>query len=699
MNLTRRDILKLIGGSAAGFFFTPLPYKLLDDSSIWTQNWSLTPPLPQGPISVKYSNCTLCAAGCAVKAKCVNGIPYQLNGIPHHPIDNGALCARGIAGHHLANHPLRITSPQQFLRKNLDSTMEQISFEAAVKGITAQIQKSNVAVAVFDQQPGRTTSEVYIEFLNRLANGIYVTHPSKEEATLSALQDMIDKKNVALGYDFENTQFIVSFGVPLLDNWGIPGRMAKLFVKKKENGLKLIQIESNQSRTALKSDAWLPIKPGTEYFTALAIASVLINENLILPSAFRQLSDFESLKHAALQFTPAQYSEITGVDFSLTRQTARELTQSKSAIVLSGPNPGGGPFDNETEKIIASLNILIGSVGKKGGIVIRDVKKENKGQAERKWNEIQDHSIDVLFVDSTDSGYALPWKLIERKLRPQHTIVSLSPFLTEIAAHADYIVPAPAPYESLQDVPAHGTSNINSFNIAAPLFPKKEYGIESRDLFRSIAQSVGMQLGIPTGEEAIKQKGRKLFSAKRGSVFSFSDETTKPVSDFASEDNLYKTLLDGATWFDEPNNVHQAFRFRLNISTPKNIPQTKNDIVLIPEGWKSAISSASVSPILSKLFQESELRENAGTITINPETAERFRLRSNDTALLETEEGKMNVHVKLNTSVQPGVVVASVGPALNGVKLSEVTHNDVLSLCTISEEGTWRITPAKVSKI
>ncbi len=699
MNITRRNILKLIGGSAVGFFLTPLPYKVLDDSSIWTQNWSLTPPLPQGPVSIKYSNCTLCAAGCGVKAKCVNGIPCQLIGIPRHPIDNGALCARGLAGHHLVNHPLRVALPQKFLHKSPDSAMEPISFQTAVNEIASQIQKSNGAIAVFDQQPGRITSEIYFEFLNQLSNGIYATHPSREDATLSTLHEMIDKNNAKLGYDFENTQLIVSFGAPLLDDWGIPGRMRKIFGKRKESGLKLIQIESCQSRTALQSDVWLPIKPDTEYFAALAIANVLIKENLVLLAALRQITDFEKLKHAALQFTPAQYSEITGIDFSIIRQTANKLAQSKSAIVLSGPNPGAGPFNNETEKAIASLNILIGSIGTDGGIVIRDLQKENKNHIARNWNAIQDHSIEVLFIDSVDSGYALPWNLIERKLQPQHTIISLSPYLNEIAAHADYILPSPAPYESLVEVPAHVTSNVNSFSVAVPLFAKPETVIEPENLFKLITQSVGMQLEIPTTEEAVKQKAEKIFSTKRGSVFSYSDGTTKPVSEFLSADDLCKKLFEGAAWSDKPNNSHHPFRFTLNIAAPKNVPKTTNSLVLIPQGWKVAVSSSSISPILSKLFQESELRENAGTISINPETATRYRLRSNDTALLETEEGKMNVRVKLNTSIQPGVILASVGPALNETNFSDATYNDVLSLCTISDHGTWRITQAKVSKI
>lgn len=702
MNITRRDILKLIGGTAAGFFFTPMPWKLLDDTSIWTQNWSLIPPLPHGPISTKYSSCTLCGAGCAVKAKCVNDIPYLLTGIPNHPIDNGSLCPRGIAGHHLANHPLRVVAPQKFLRKSLDGAMTPISFEEAVKEIAERIQKSNGSVALFDSQPRRAISETYREFFTKLPEGICVAHPSKEEATLLALSEMVDKNNVTFGYDFENTQLVLSFCAPLLDNWGIPGRMSKIFGKRKETGLKLIQIESNHSRTALQSDIWLPIKPGTEYFAALAIINVLIKEIGTIHHSnndTHQCTDYNKIKQAALQFSAAEYSEITGIDFALFRQAAKELAQAKSAIVLSGPDPGGGPFDNETEKIIASMNILIGSVGKKGGIVVRGVEKEDNILVNKKLNEVPDSSIEVLFVDSADSGYALPWKFIEKKLMPQHTIVSLSPFLNELVAHADYIIPAPAPYESLQDIPSHGTSAINSFSISAPLFPKKECGIEPRDLLKSIANFIGLQIEIPTEEEAIKRQTEKIFSAKRGSVFSFADETTKSVTEFSSSNDIYNKLLNGAVWIDEPKNIQRDFHFTLNISTKKKIHESNGSLVLIPQGWKPALSSASISPILSKVFQESGLQNNAGTVSLNPETAKHFGLKNDDTATLETEKGKVNVRVKVTNAVQQGIILAAVGPAMNGTKFTDEAHNDILSLCTISDNGTWKITQATISKM
>ena len=53
MGLTRRDIFTLGFGAAAAIPFTPVPWKLLDESAKWSQNWSWIPRPPQGPRSVR----------------------------------------------------------------------------------------------------------------------------------------------------------------------------------------------------------------------------------------------------------------------------------------------------------------------------------------------------------------------------------------------------------------------------------------------------------------------------------------------------------------------------------------------------------------------------------------------------------------------------------------------------------------------
>jgi hypothetical protein len=63
MKLSRRCFLSLVVGGAAGTALTPLPWKITDDLSIWSQNWPWTPVPPDGAGTYVDSTCTLCPGG------------------------------------------------------------------------------------------------------------------------------------------------------------------------------------------------------------------------------------------------------------------------------------------------------------------------------------------------------------------------------------------------------------------------------------------------------------------------------------------------------------------------------------------------------------------------------------------------------------------------------------------------------------
>src|SRR5512146_729883 len=101
MKLSRRDLLKFAAGSAAGSMFTPLPWKVLDDTAIWTQNWPWIPTPPKGESTTRFTTCALCPAACGLRARCVAGQPVSLAGAAEHPLSWGTLCPIGFGAHHL----------------------------------------------------------------------------------------------------------------------------------------------------------------------------------------------------------------------------------------------------------------------------------------------------------------------------------------------------------------------------------------------------------------------------------------------------------------------------------------------------------------------------------------------------------------------------------------------------------------------
>src|SRR5579864_6929737 len=112
MKVTRRDLLVWSAGAAAGLVVTPVPWKILDDVSIWSQNWPWIPQPAKGPVEVKQSACTLCPNGCGLRVRIAGGCPVGLAGVTTNPLSRGALCALGFGAHQLNWHPRRLRNVQ-----------------------------------------------------------------------------------------------------------------------------------------------------------------------------------------------------------------------------------------------------------------------------------------------------------------------------------------------------------------------------------------------------------------------------------------------------------------------------------------------------------------------------------------------------------------------------------------------------------
>ena len=237
MQRTRRDILLFMGGGAAGALLTPAPWRLITDTALWSENWPGIPRPASGEISARFTHCALCPAGCAVRARCVNGQPVSLAGVKPHPISQGALCPWGIAGHHLPYHPARVR--QGPVKEALTAVASAISQ-----------RRAGERVAVLDLRPGRTVSWTYRRAMAAIDDGIYLA-----------------PRQPAYSIDLTEAQTVVSFGAPLSDGWGTPGN-----VFAARANFRLVQIEPVETRTAALADVWLPIRPGTETAMAAALA-------------------------------------------------------------------------------------------------------------------------------------------------------------------------------------------------------------------------------------------------------------------------------------------------------------------------------------------------------------------------------------------------------------------------------------------
>lgn len=326
MRPTRRDVLALGGGMAAGVLFTPLPWKLLDDASIWTQNFPWIPQPVKGPVEWKESACALCPAGCGLRVKMAGGYAVGLSG------KDGALCALGYGAHQMNWHPQRITA---VLHDGQPS-----SWEAAAAAFEKACGEGRVAIV--DGRPGRGASEVYRGFAERTPGAVYAVVRTPEEEALRPLAALAGVPVERLGYDLEKTRLVLSLGAPMLEGWGGPQRVQRLWPE-----LRIVQAEAELSRTGSCAARRVQMKAGGEAALAMALAHVLLDESLA-PGARPPVS----LAEAAV---------LAGVEPEEIRSVARMLVAERPSVVIAA----------RPEPAVAALNALLGAVGAEGGIVAR----------------------------------------------------------------------------------------------------------------------------------------------------------------------------------------------------------------------------------------------------------------------------------------------------------------------------------------
>jgi anaerobic selenocysteine-containing dehydrogenase len=119
----------------------------------------------------------------------------------------------------------------------------------------------------------------------------------------------------------------------------------------------------------------------------------------------------------------------------------------------------------------------------------------------------------------------------------------------------------------------------------------------------------------------------------------------------------------------------------------------------MPFGWRGAVGNGQVSPVMSKLYQESGLRNLANQAFINPDTGSANGLVDGAPALLKTPRGAVTAKMQFDPAVMPGVIHVAIGPAPNGTESAQKLEENILAICRIENDSTWRVTPAQVRKV
>jgi menaquinone reductase, molybdopterin-binding-like subunit len=654
--LTRREVLQFVGGSALGVLLSPIPWKVLDDTAIWTQNWPWTPKPMRGDIAYRTTTCTLCPASCGMRSRTVGAQPISSSGLQRHPFSHGALCTTGILAHHLRYHPARLKNAVKTAAQSDART--QVSLSDALGEIGSIVKRSS-SVVIVDERPGRTVSNLYREIAAANSNVCYVEFTKGGFESLGA---MSGTAAASAGYDLDNARFILSFGAPLMDGWGSPSRTASYLDKRRTQ--KLVQIEPVRTRTAEIASEWIAARPGSEAALALSIAQVMLAERLTSASALRAITDIDELTTFLAAYAPDAISQSAGIPADAIRTTARAFAAQGPSVAVTAHDAGA-----DQQSAVMLLNILAGSVGSEGGIALRqeipsDRSSAASGVKPSMLSKIPDRSVNVFILDESLSGSSIPDAVMRKKLVASGgVIVSLAPFAAPRSFAAQYVLPSTVAFETLTDVPGPFDSANTGLALSAALMPAPEGTMDALQFAQKLADVSGAQLSSAgSSEEILKKRVASVHASKRGTVFSASSGDIQDLKQLSSADDLWSALAEGGCWIDAP--AARAGQLSCRVMPElKNIspaPQQSNGTLLVvPIAEAAAYAGTPVSPLVSKLSQESGLRLSAHQAYVNPRTAAANGIEHGSTVSLRTKNGTMNVQARVDARAMPDMVFVS----------------------------------------
>jgi len=691
MKIGRRDFLSFVIGGAAGTALSPLPWKLMDDVSIWTQMWPWTPVPENGEASYVNSACTLCPGRCGITVRKIGDRAVKIEGLKGHPVNDGGLCLLGLSGLQLLYGPTRVKSPLKRSGERGQGKWERISWKEAISKVVEKLGDLRSkgrphTVGVISGSDRGTVPRLFERFLTAYGSPNFFRMPSirdSYELTFRVMQGI----SALPGFDFENADFILSFGSGILDGWGSPVRMMKVNSAWKSAGVKFIQIEPRLSNTAAKSDKWIPINPGSEAALAMGMAHVIIKESLYDSGFISNNTDrFDNWKRLVMEkYSPDSVAAVTGIDAGTVEALARRFAKASKPLAICGRGDGTTPVSLTGSMAVHALNALKGNINKKGGIFAvsdldyihwPEVEMDSQAAAGMQHERLdgarnQPYSPSLLhrLPKSVLSGSPYPLEAIFiTGANPLYTlkntqstgkafekipfVVSFSSYMDETARHADLVLPNHVYLECYEDVPmpVGMIQPVVSLKkpVVNPQFNTRHVGDviiqTAKDLGGNIAKSFPWKSYHSCLKETLGEKWEPMVAK------GFWSGSVKMAS---TPETSFDTVSGKFEFVDPGTGLEPRFK---PISIEGDV--RLYPLVLIPYDSIRLAANSFVGdpPFAIKTVDDTVLKGLDVFVEINPKTAKAAGLHDGQYVLLSTPIAAEKVRVHFFEGIMPGVV-------------------------------------------
>jgi anaerobic selenocysteine-containing dehydrogenase len=154
----------------------------------------------------------------------VDGRAVKIEGNPLHPSNKGKICPKAQAGLQVLYDPDRIKGPMRRVGERGDGQWELISWDEAIGQVVSKLAElrdegqSHTLVLLTGRILGQMEGLI-ARFCQAYGTPNHITHNSISAAATKVAHWLTQGQRDFLGYDWERTNYLLSFGVSMLEAW------------------------------------------------------------------------------------------------------------------------------------------------------------------------------------------------------------------------------------------------------------------------------------------------------------------------------------------------------------------------------------------------------------------------------------------------------------------------------------------------
>ncbi|PKN66480.1 MAG: nitrate reductase [Deltaproteobacteria bacterium HGW-Deltaproteobacteria-15] len=658
-----------------------------------------------------YSVCDMCFNKCGVIARVdKSGIVRKLDPNPKFAKSRGMLCARGNAGIAQLYGPDRLKYPLLRKGERGGGQWQRLTWDEALDLAAERLEKIGKACTrcgvLF-----MAGTDMQSSFVHRFASvfGSFNVISHESNCLVSVNRAFVDTFGEVPNPDLLHCKYVIMAGANRFEALVTPDTMDLMTAM--QQGCKLVVLDPRFTKTAALAHEYHPIRPGTDMAFFLAVAHVIIEEDLYdRKFAEERLNGLDQLSAHVKQYTPEWAEKECEIPAPDIRRIARELAEAAPAAMVY-PGRRSSDYEDSTQirRSFAIVNALLGNFDQKGGLTIAqpiplkgvaydapwyDDNPKDRVEAGRSKMMFEEEGSFKHARDAVIEGKPYPVKgFFTYKTNPMATganrqktiemirkldfMVSVDIVMSDTAWMADLVLPAPTYLERQDPIsPVQGVTAGACIVTRDPVVPAL---YESKPVFwimKELAKRLDLgeffdftmedyrkkQLAaLPEAQAALEKDGVYYIPGKLYGVYE-----GKPIKTTSKKIELYSQRYKQAGL--DPMPVYRP---------PREVPADRFRLVVGRNGYITQGSSTNNS-LLSELAPEN-------TLWIHPGPAKKMGLHPEDSVEVSSKAGKGTLKVRITEETRPDTVYMDSGFGVISKGLSRV-HGKGASIVEILED-------------